>query len=81
MAVISRRERRRRSLIGQWPPAQHSPANQRARGWLLVFCAPFARVTHPDLPLIMYSSGSGGLLERLATTKADVIALDGTGEP
>ena len=47
----------------------------------MVFCAPFARVTHPDLPLIMYSSGSGGLLERLATTKAAVIALDGTGEP
>jgi uroporphyrinogen-III decarboxylase len=24
--------------------------------------------THPDLPLIMYASGSGGLLERLQTT-------------
>jgi len=49
------------------------------------FCLPYltrivteVKVTHPDLPLIMYSSGSGGLLERLATTKADVIALDGT---
>ena len=30
--------------------------------------------THPDLPLILYSSGSGGLLERLQTTGADVIS-------
>ena len=34
--------------------------------------------THPDLPLILYSSGSGGFLERLASTGADVISLDGT---
>ena len=49
------------------------------------FCLPYltrivqeVKVTHPDLPLILYSSGSGGLLERLQTTGADVISLDGT---
>lgn len=34
--------------------------------------------THPDLPLILYASGSGGLLERMATTGVDVISIDGT---
>ena len=34
--------------------------------------------THPHVPLILYSSGSGGFLERLAQTGADVISLDGT---
>ena len=49
------------------------------------FCLPYltrivseVKVSHPDLPLILYSSGSGGLLERLASTNADVISLDGT---
>ncbi|XP_004307718.1 PREDICTED: uroporphyrinogen decarboxylase isoform X1 [Fragaria vesca subsp. vesca] len=32
--------------------------------------------THPDLPLILYASGSGGLLERLALTGVDVVSLD-----
>ncbi|KAL3521297.1 hypothetical protein ACH5RR_019446 [Cinchona calisaya] len=34
--------------------------------------------THPDLPLILYASGSGGLLERLPLTGVDVISLDWT---
>ena len=49
------------------------------------YCLPYltriveeVKITHPDLPLILYASGSGGLLERLATTRADVISLDGT---
>ncbi|XP_062156327.1 uroporphyrinogen decarboxylase isoform X1 [Alnus glutinosa] len=36
------------------------------------------RQTHPDLPLILYASGSGGLLERLALTGVDVVSLDWT---
>lgn len=36
------------------------------------------RKTHPDLPLILYASGSGGLLERLAMTGVDVVSLDWT---
>ncbi|KAG8651532.1 uroporphyrinogen decarboxylase, chloroplastic isoform X2 [Manihot esculenta] len=36
------------------------------------------RKTHPDLPLILYASGSGSLLERLALTGVDVVSLDWT---
>ncbi|KAJ6858598.1 hypothetical protein NC652_041020 [Populus alba x Populus x berolinensis] len=32
--------------------------------------------SHPNLPLILYASGSGGLLERLALTGVDVVSLD-----
>ncbi|KAG0469123.1 hypothetical protein HPP92_018451 [Vanilla planifolia] len=34
--------------------------------------------THPHLPLILYASGSGGLLERLRSTGVDIISLDWT---
>lgn len=34
--------------------------------------------THPDLPLILYASGSGGLLERLPLTGVDAVSLDWT---
>ncbi|URE12061.1 Uroporphyrinogen decarboxylase [Musa troglodytarum] len=34
--------------------------------------------THPDLPLILYASGSGGLVERLPSTGVDVVSLDWT---
>uniref|UniRef100_A0A1D1YQC1 Uroporphyrinogen decarboxylase n=1 Tax=Anthurium amnicola TaxID=1678845 RepID=A0A1D1YQC1_9ARAE len=36
------------------------------------------RVTHPNLPLILYASGSGGLLERFHLTGVDVVSLDWT---
>ncbi|OEL25190.1 Uroporphyrinogen decarboxylase 2, chloroplastic [Dichanthelium oligosanthes] len=36
------------------------------------------RETHPSLPLILYASGSGGLLERLPLTGVDVVSLDWT---
>ncbi|TKY56941.1 Uroporphyrinogen decarboxylase [Spatholobus suberectus] len=32
--------------------------------------------THPHLPLILYATGSGGLLERLTLTGVDVVSLD-----
>ncbi|BBM96709.1 uroporphyrinogen decarboxylase [Marchantia polymorpha subsp. ruderalis] len=32
--------------------------------------------THPNLPIILYASGSGGLLERMATSGVDVMSLD-----
>lgn len=36
------------------------------------------KLTHPNLPLILYASGSGGLLERLSLTGVDVVSLDWT---
>jgi len=32
--------------------------------------------THPTTPLTLYANGSGGLLERMATTGVDCIGLD-----
>lgn len=48
-----------------------------------VFSAPYirqiidtVRKSHPDLAIILYISGSGGLLERMAIPKPDVISVD-----
>lgn len=50
-----------------------------------VFSMPYIRrivsevkSTHPDLPIILYASGSGGLLERMAKAGVDVISVDWT---
>lgn len=34
--------------------------------------------THPNLPIILYASGSGGLLERMASSGVDVFSVDWT---
>lgn len=31
---------------------------------------------HPSVPLILYISGSGGLVEQMAATGADIVSLD-----
>lgn len=36
------------------------------------------KATHPTVPLTLYANGSGGLLERMSSTGADVIGLDWT---
>ena len=48
-----------------------------------VFSAPYikqiidtVRKSHPDLAIILYISGSGGLLERMAIPEPDVISVD-----
>ena len=48
-----------------------------------VFSAPYikqivdnVRKSHPDLALILYISGSGGLLERMTIPQPDVISVD-----
>lgn len=50
-----------------------------------VFAGPYinqivdsVKQTHPDLPLILYISGSGGLLERMAKCNVEVISIDGS---
>ena len=49
------------------------------------FAAPYqkrvidqVKATHPDTPLILYISGSAGVLERMARTGVDIISLDWT---
>lgn len=34
------------------------------------------RETHPQLAIILYISGSGGLLERMAGCKPDIVSID-----
>ena len=48
-----------------------------------VFAGPYiarvvdsVRASHPDLALILYISGSGGLMERMAALGVDVISVD-----
>ena len=48
-----------------------------------VFAGPYiqkiidsVRKSHPDLTIILYISGSGGLLERMAACKPDVVSVD-----
>lgn len=48
-----------------------------------IFSAPYikrmvdsVKETHPDLPIILYISGSGGLIERMAATGVDFVSVD-----
>jgi uroporphyrinogen decarboxylase len=50
-----------------------------------VFAAPYqkrvveqVKASHPDTPLILYISGSAGVLERMAATGIDIVSLDWT---
>lgn len=46
---------------------------------LCVLCAQVidsVKQTHPQLPIILYISGSGGLLERMAAANPDIISID-----
>lgn len=36
----------------------------------------FLLQTHPQLKIILYISGSGGLLERMAACKPDIMSID-----
>jgi len=59
---------------GQLPPASWDR-------WSGRFLARMIRRVHderPGVPLMLYANGSGGLLERMAVTGADVIGLDWT---
>ena len=64
-----------------WTAANHS-GEVKLRLWSLgCRLMPLAarlqvRQTHPDLTIILYISGSGGLLERMAAAKPDVISID-----
>lgn len=49
------------------------------------FAAPYQKMvvdlvkeTHPDTPMILYISGSAGVIERMASTGVDIVSLDWT---
>jgi len=57
---------------GQLPPSQW---DKLSRPYLTTIIEHVKR-KHPDIPLVLYANGSGGLLERMGQTGADVIGLD-----
>lgn len=59
---------------GQLPPREWD----RWSGPYLKRMITTVKARHPTVPLTLYANGSGGLLERLAGTGADVIGLDWT---
>jgi len=59
---------------GQLPPS----AWDRWSGRYLTRMIAAVKAARPGVPLMLYANGSGGLLERMAVTGADVIGLDWT---
>jgi uroporphyrinogen decarboxylase len=59
---------------GQLPPREWD----RWSGPYLKRMMTAVKARHPNVPLTLYANGSGGLLERMAGTGADVIGLDWT---
>jgi uroporphyrinogen decarboxylase len=59
---------------GQLPPSSWD----RWSGKFLARMIRRVKTERPDVPLMLYANGSGGLLERMAVTGADVIGLDWT---
>ncbi|KAL6754000.1 Uroporphyrinogen decarboxylase [Haematococcus lacustris] len=59
---------------GQLPPREWD----RWSGPYLRRIVQSVKATHPHTPITLYANGSGGLLERLKTTGADVIGIDWT---
>lgn len=55
-----------------------SPRTCRWSGPYLKRIIASVKAEYPTVPLTLYANGSGGLLERLATTGADVIGVDWT---
>jgi len=56
----------------------HHPHHHRWSGPYLKRMIESVKATHPSTPLTLYANGSGGLLERLGGTGADVVGLDWT---
>lgn len=59
---------------GQLPPAVWDKWSKPYIQQIVQAC----KAEFPDTPLTMYANGSGGLLERMATTGVDTIGLDWT---
>lgn len=59
---------------GQLPPDQW---DEWAKPYIVQLITELKR-RHPTVPVVLYANGSGGLMERMATTGADVIGIDWT---
>eukprot|EP00475_Leptophrys_vorax_P020647 TRINITY_DN28315_c0_g1_i1.p1 TRINITY_DN28315_c0_g1~~TRINITY_DN28315_c0_g1_i1.p1 ORF type:complete len:418 (-),score=13.72 TRINITY_DN28315_c0_g1_i1:150-1382(-) len=59
---------------GQLPPDQW---DEWAKPYIVELIAKL-KARHPTVPVVLYANGSGGLMERMATTGADVIGVDWT---
>jgi len=59
---------------GQLPPTDW----EKFSGPYIKHIVDHVKGKHPDTPIILYASGSGGLLERLAATGVDVVSCDWT---
>jgi uroporphyrinogen decarboxylase len=59
---------------GQLPPAQWDAISRPSVERMVAR----VKAVHPDVPIVLYANGSGGLLERMAATGVDAIGLDWT---
>ncbi|CAI5515070.1 unnamed protein product [Closterium sp. Naga37s-1] len=59
---------------GQLPPDQW---DEWAKPYIIQVISQL-KAKHPTVPVVLYANGSGGLMERMATTGADVIGVDWT---
>ncbi|GJP30924.1 hypothetical protein CLOM_g7322 [Closterium sp. NIES-68] len=59
---------------GQLPPDQW---DEWAKPYIIEVISQLKK-KHPTVPVVLYANGSGGLMERMATTGADVIGVDWT---
>jgi uroporphyrinogen decarboxylase len=59
---------------GQLPPAQWDVVSRPSIERMVAK----VRQQHPNVPIVLYANGSGGLLERMATTGCDAVGLDWT---
>lgn len=57
---------------GQLPPGDW----ERFSGPYIKQIVDFVKAKHPGVPIILYASGSGGLLERMAATGVNVVSCD-----
>ena len=59
---------------GQLPPAQWDAISRPSIERMVAR----VKAAHPDVPIVLYANGSGGLLERMAATGVDAVGLDWT---
>jgi uroporphyrinogen decarboxylase len=62
--------------LASLPTAADRSFSRPFQNSLLLQVIDSVKQTHPQLPIILYISGSGGLLERMAAANPDIISID-----